>query len=164
MKLNPVPESARTHSQSHVGGGMRRPTVTVLLALVAVAGAGCGSSGGGSGGLTTVPEGSWAGIGIGLQVSRTTSVVTYGCGSGEIDGPLVLDSTGHFAVAGSTSPGSPIAVVNGPPAATFPTRYTGSTDGQTMQLTTMETLPSGVVTNSYTLTFGKQFNGPLCVR
>lgn len=138
------------------------------LLLIALVGVGCGSGSGGSNGLAAVPEGSWAGTGIGLQVSRSSSTVTYGCGSGEIDQPLVLDNNGHFDAMGSSSPGSPIAMINPPPAAKFPTRYTGSVNGQTMLLTTIETTQpgavNGVVTNNYTLTFGKQFNGPYCVR
>ena len=77
---------------------------------------------------------SWGGRGIALTLDAGGGRLEYDCAAGTIDGPLVPDAGGRFAVGGTHTPGlGGPARVDSPPAS-FSARYTGIVRGREMQL------------------------------
>lgn len=153
--------------------GALQTAVGTFLTLLALAGNGCGSDGNGmiptpvptvqpgantTGGATTgggaptiVPLGDWGGRGIKLTVTNTGGLVDYHCGAGTITQPMVLSSTGHFDVTGTTLNLYPVG--GRPP---FSTHYMGVVVGNTMTLMEATTDYDGSVSNqTFSLNYGQ---------
>jgi hypothetical protein len=86
-----------------------------------------------------------------LEVRDQEALLDFPCAQGSIPQPWTLDATGHFALTGTYTPesGAAPAAEAQPPV---PARYTGWTDGQTMQLT-VSLVDSGAKIGDYALTF-----------
>jgi hypothetical protein len=71
-----------------------------------------------------------------MTVTATGATVDFGCDSGTIDQPLVLDQSRRVSARGTYAfgQGGP-REPGGPPAVPHPARYDGATDGKTLQLT-----------------------------
>lgn len=78
--------------------------------------------------------GRWGGQHVGLEIGEASGRLDYDCAAGTIDGPLVADTAGRFAVTGTHTPGQggPDRIGYVPPS--YPARYTGSVRGNTMTL------------------------------
>jgi hypothetical protein len=71
----------------------------------------------------TIAGGEWGGTNVDLQVSDTGATVLFKCGAqGVLGGPLVLDSSAHFEVAGTYEPK---LIQTGPQPATYLGLVTG---------------------------------------
>ena len=104
---------------------MRLPPLLVLVA--------CAANPGGAGRLDRVPNGDWGGEHVRLTVADTGGKIEFDCAHGSLDGPLALDTEGHFDVKGNlTGEGGP--VMKDETANARPARYRGQTDGQSMSL------------------------------
>jgi hypothetical protein len=103
----------------------------------------------------TIPNGSWGGPHIQLNVQDGTATIEYDCANGSIDGPLKLDSRGRFSLSGKhfREHGGPIRIgeENKPVAA----RYTGRIDGNRMTLT-VTLVNSKAALATYQLTKGSE--------
>jgi hypothetical protein len=104
----------------------------------------------------TVPLGTWGGVDVVLTVTATGGTLQRVCASGAIPQPMTLDMSGHF-----DSPGTYVVSGPGPgPSVNHPARYTGTTDGNTMTLTILQTDDNQTV-GPFTLTLGQITNiGP----
>ena len=85
--------------------------------------------------LQRMQTGIWGAPHIRLEVSQNSASVEYDCANGTIKGPLTLDRRGRFNLSGTyvREHGGPIRdneSLNSQPA-----RYTGTMNGQTMNLT-----------------------------
>ena len=78
--------------------------------------------------------GSWGGAHVGLVLGPHGGSLEYDCASGEIAGPLAVDSEGRFANSGYHTPGQGGPVQEGYVPPRFPARYWGRIDGDTMTL------------------------------
>ena len=81
-----------------------------------------------------ISTGLWGGPHISMKVGAKSATIEYDCASGVIEGPLVVDASGHFNLHGThrSERGGPTRAdesSNGEPAT-----YTGSIDGNTMTL------------------------------
>jgi hypothetical protein len=87
---------------------------------------------------TTVPEGpvigSWGGEHVGLTLDGASGRLEYDCAAGTIAGPLIPARDGSFAATGTHTPGQggPDRIDYAPPS--YPARYTGTVDRETMTL------------------------------
>ena len=82
-----------------------------------------------------IPAGVWGGPHINIEVGEKSATIEYDCASGVINGPLLVDTNGHFDLRGThlRERGGPIRADDdrkGQPAT-----YTGSIQGNTMTLT-----------------------------
>jgi hypothetical protein len=110
----------------------------VLFGLCAWTAA-CGATG-----VDTVPEGSWGGEHVAVEVTTDGAVVNLDCAHGAITAPLRLDPDGGYSL-----PGYYVRDV-GPqtdPENRQPARYSGHSDGRTLTL-------------SFTLEDGSLADGP----
>lgn len=103
-------------------------------------------------GRDRVPEGSWGGEHIGLEVTTKGASVDYDCAHGAVDQPMTLDKNGRFDVKGTHIRERPGPVREGDETASRPARYEGRTDGRTMTLTVTLT-DTGERFGSYSLTY-----------
>jgi hypothetical protein len=104
---------------------------------------------------STVPSGTWGGDHVLMTVSAAGASAEFDCAHGTIDGPLALDSSQRFDVAGTfvQEHGGPIRVDE--TIAAVPARYSGTSRHGTMTLTI--TLTSGGQSlGPFELTFGQQ--------
>lgn len=100
--------------------------------------------------LQSVPEGEWAGEHVRLSVRSNGASIEFDCGHGTLDAPLKLDDKGRFDVKGSfVREGGP---VREGPEDKQPARYSGTSDGTTMDLTAA--LDAGGTIGSFRLTRG----------
>lgn len=85
--------------------------------------------------LKNIPDGSWGGPHISVQVANSSATIEYDCANGTIRGPLKVDSRGRFNLPGThvREHGGPIRSDENRTAR--PARYTGWTDGQRLTLT-----------------------------
>ena len=99
-------------------------------------------------------SGTWGGQHISIQVNGGSASIVYDCATGTIDGPLTLDSKGHFTWRGyyHREHGGPVRrdeKPNGQPAI-----YNGWIQGDTMTLT-VNLANSNESLGTYTLTRGR---------
>jgi hypothetical protein len=82
-----------------------------------------------------IATGMWGGPHIQIEVGEKSATIEYDCGSGVIEGPLVLDSHGNFKLRGVHRPerGGPVRADE--KSREQPATYTGSIKGNTMTLT-----------------------------
>jgi hypothetical protein len=85
--------------------------------------------------MQRIATGTWGGQHIVVKVGEKSATVEYDCATGVIDGPLVLDSKGHFKLHGThkMERGGPVRL--GDDARQVPATFTGSIKGHTMTLT-----------------------------
>jgi hypothetical protein len=85
--------------------------------------------------MNRIATGVWGGPHISIKVGSKSATIEYDCAKGVIDGPLVVDSDGHFNLRGTHTMerGGPIRADDNPKAQ--PANYTGSIKGTTMTLT-----------------------------
>lgn len=105
-----------------------KPVMMVLIVAVLVA---CAERGPAASRLDRVPTGDWGGPSVNLAVEDAGAHIEFDCAHGTLTGPLSLDAEGRFSVPGTffreggpERPGDPGA----------PVRYSGHTDGESMQL------------------------------
>ena len=82
-------------------------------------------------GSPTLPPGQWGGDQVGLVIGPDGSGrIEMSCASAEFDGPVSLDSGGHFLVAGRFRSGTGVAMIDPPPpvAANISGRLDGPDD------------------------------------
>jgi hypothetical protein len=116
--------------------------------LLAVA---CAGSPGGASRLDRVPNGEWGGEHVRLTVQDAGARIEFDCAHGSLDGPLTLDGSGRFDVAGSlVGEGGPVQKDEA--ANARPARYRGESDGQHMSLAV--TLEGGESAGTFSLTRG----------
>src|SRR5215204_758918 len=103
-------------------------TVLVLLALLASIAAGTQK-------MQHIARGQWGGQHINIEVGAKSATIEYDCASGVIEGPLVVDSNGHFNLRGihKMERGGPVRADEN--AKQYPATYSGSIKGNTMTLT-----------------------------
>ena len=80
-----------------------------------------------------VPAGEWGGEHVALSVGTTGGSIEFDCGHGSLDAPLKLDGQGRFDIKG-------VFVREGGPVREGPeerqgARYSGTSDGKTLELT-----------------------------
>ena len=82
-----------------------------------------------------IATGVWGGEHIRIEVGAKSATIEYDCATGVIDGPLVVDSNGHFNLRGThrMERGGPVRQDEQPNQ--HPATYTGSIKGDTMTLT-----------------------------
>lgn len=82
-----------------------------------------------------IPIGVWGGEHIRIEVGAKSATVEYDCATGVIEGPLVVDSDGHFNLRGThkMERGGPVRQDEEPEQ--HPATYTGSIKRNTMTLT-----------------------------
>lgn len=85
--------------------------------------------------MQRIATGVWGGPHISIKVRAKSATIEYDCASGVIDGPLVVDSNGHFNLRGhhNMERGGPLRSDDEPRQ--HPATYTGSIKGNTMTLT-----------------------------
>ena len=96
----------------------------------------CTSTGVGKGRkMQRVPEGTWGGLHLRMEVVDGSATIEYDCANGTIAGPLTIDRRGRFSLRGTHAQehGGPIR--NDEKPNSRPARYTGWTDGRKMTLT-----------------------------
>lgn len=102
----------------------------------------------------TIPNGTWGGDHIRIDVADGSATIDYDCANGTIEGPLNIKSNGKFDLRGvhNKEHGGPIR--SDEPANSHPARYEGWTDGKTMKLKVV--LPdSNEEIGTFTLVRGK---------
>ena len=85
--------------------------------------------------MRRIAQGAWGGEHISMKVEAKSATIEYDCASGVIDGPLIVDSNGHFNLRGThkMERGGPVRLNDEPKP--IPATYTGSINGNTMTLT-----------------------------
>ena len=79
--------------------------------------------------------GDWGGNHIRLHVTGNGAQIDYDCANGRIDGPLTLDSRGHFSWRGVHNQEHPGPTRADDPGTGQPVTYSGWVKGDTMNLT-----------------------------
>ena len=103
---------------------------------------------------TLIPQGTWGGVKIQLNVSGNGATASLCCASGAINGPLTVSSTGTFNLTGTyTSSNGPVPVGGFQPV---DVTYSGSINGTTMHLAISGT---SISPQTFTLTFGTNETG-----
>jgi hypothetical protein len=84
--------------------------------------------------MQRIATGVWGGEHISIKVGAKSATIEYDCAHGVINGPLVVDSNGHFNLRGmhSMERGGPVRADDNPKQ--HPATYTGSIKGNTMTL------------------------------
>ena len=82
-----------------------------------------------------IAQGVWGGEHISMKVGAKSATIEYDCANGVIDGPLVVDSNGHFNLRGThkMERGGPVRLGDEPKS--IPATYTGAINGNMMTLT-----------------------------
>jgi hypothetical protein len=85
--------------------------------------------------MNRIATGVWGGPHISIKVGAKSAAIEYDCAKGVIDGPLTVDSDGHFNLHGTHTMerGGPVRADENPKGQ--PASYTGSIKGNTMTLT-----------------------------
>ena len=104
--------------------------LTLLALLIAACGMGAPAA---ASRLQQVPSGEWGGEHVKLTVDERGGFIEFDCGHGSLDEPLRLDAAGRFDVKGTHARESGAARVDAQDPQ--PARYTGTSDGKTMELT-----------------------------
>ena len=102
----------------------------------------------------TIPNGTWGGAHIRIDVADGSATIDYDCANGTIEGPLNIKSDGKFDLRGvhNKEHGGPVR--SDETANSHPARYEGWTDGKTMKLKVV--LPdSNEEIGTFTLVHGK---------
>lgn len=104
---------------------------------------------------TAVPEGSWGGVHIGLEVADKSTAIEFDCAHGTISERLVLDSQGRFRARGTyvREHGGPVR--EGETPASHPASYSGNVRGKAMTLAVTLTDSSESI-GMFTLTQGNE--------
>lgn len=103
---------------------------------------------------TAVALGIWGGEHVRLLVTDRGGSLEYDCAHGKIDQPLVSDAAGRFDLRGTHTREHGGPVREDEVADTHPARYSGTTDGQTMNLT-VTLSDSGERVGTFKLTRGQ---------
>jgi len=82
-----------------------------------------------------VPQGAWGGTGIRVEVREGKAKIELDAAHGETDGPLILDASGAFDVAGTFARERPGPARAGAPEKGEPARFRGTLDGDILTLT-----------------------------
>ena len=82
-----------------------------------------------------VPLGVWGGTGIRIEVRQGDAKIEMDAAHGKTSGPLVLDGSGAFDVAGTFALERPGPTRAGDDAAGEPARFRGTLDGDTLTMT-----------------------------
>ena len=82
----------------------------------------------------TIPNGTWGGDHIRIDVVEGSATIEYDCANGTIKGPLNVNSDGRFHLRGihNKEHGGPVRADEEPNS--HPAQYEGWTDGKTMKL------------------------------
>ncbi len=85
--------------------------------------------------MKRIATGLWGGQHISMNVSAKSAAIEYDCASGEINGPLVIETDGSFSLHGThrMERGGPVRADEKPSGE--PATYTGTIKGNTMTLT-----------------------------
>ncbi len=106
-----------------------KPVMMVCTIVAALAA--CAADGPAANRLDRVPTGDWGGQSVNLAVEDAGAHIEFDCAHGTLTGPLSLDAEGRFSVPGTFfREGGPVRTDD--PGT--PVRYSGHTDGQSMQL------------------------------
>ena len=103
--------------------------------------------------MTRMPNGSWGGQHIRIEIANDSAEIDYDCAHGTIDGPLRVDSRGHFSLAGKHFRERPGPIREGEESNGQPAKYTGSIAGDKMTLT-VTLKNAGEALGTYTLVHG----------
>lgn len=98
--------------------------------------------------------GQWGGTHIGLMLGPDGGSIDYDCAAGRLDGPLIPDASGRFAVEGRHTPGTGGPEREGQVQPTYRARFTGAVRGETMSLTGR--VENGVLLGPFTLRRGAE--------
>jgi hypothetical protein len=101
-----------------------------------------------------IPAGRWGGQHINIEVSANSAEIEYDCAHGTVQGPLEIDGNGRFRLRGTHTLERGGPVRRDESANTHPALYTGSIEGETMNLTVTLTDTNDEV-GTYTLVKGK---------
>jgi hypothetical protein len=82
-----------------------------------------------------LPEGTWGGEHITLEVSEKGAEVELDCAHGQVAQPIALDKRGDFEVAGTFTPEHGGPVLRDEKVSDRPAHYAGHVEGGTMTLT-----------------------------
>jgi len=84
--------------------------------------------------MQRISTGLWGGQHININVGSKSATIEYDCASGEINGPLLVDSDGHFNLRGvhRRERGGPVRADE--KASEEPATFTGTIKGNTMTL------------------------------
>jgi len=99
-------------------------------------------------------SGSWGGMHIRIEVESGTATIDYDCANGTINGPLTIDSKGHFSWRGTHQREGPGPIRVDRQRDNQSVIYTGSVKGTTMTLT-VKLVGSNEPIGTYTLEQGK---------
>ncbi len=104
---------------------------------------------------TAVPEGSWGGVHIGMEVTDKNTAIEFDCAHGTISEQLALDREGRFRAKGTyvREHGGPIR--EGETPVSHPAIYSGNVHSKAMTLTVTLTDSSENV-GTFTLTQGSE--------
>ena len=97
--------------------------------------------------------GEWGGAHIGLSLTESGGRLEYDCASGTI-GQVVPDRSGHFAAAGTHTPGHGGPDIEGEVLPTHATRFSGTVHGDRMTL--VGRVENGVELGPFTLRRGAE--------
>lgn len=104
----------------------------------------------------SVATGTWGGEQIGMDVTAEGASLTFGCGSGSIEQPLLTDAKGQFSVPGTFTQG--MGVMPADPELwpkPQPVTYSGQVHGNTMDLQ-ITADANGEDLGSFTLKLGQE--------
>jgi hypothetical protein len=107
----------------------------LAVCLILFSGAAYSIAGGKPRKVQTIPNGTWGGPSIRIEINGSNATVEYDCANGTITGPLTMDRAGKFSLRGTHARehGGPVRIdeeSRGEPA-----RFSGWTDGKKMTLT-----------------------------
>lgn len=105
--------------------------------------------------MGSIRQGTWGGKGVVLEVSGSGASIEYDCGYGSISEPIVPDKNGHFEVKGTHVTERPGPVHVGQDDGERPAIYSGSVDGETLDLTVRLSETKKTI-GTYTLAYGKR--------
>ena len=101
-----------------------------------------------------VRSGSWGGQHISIDVGEKSATIEYDCANGAIEGPLTIDSKGHFSWRGTFNREHPGPIREDETGNTRAAIYSGSIKGDTMYLT-VRLADSKEEVATFTLTRGR---------
>jgi hypothetical protein len=132
---------------------VRGAVLAALLGLAATAGLAAGA-GPKSMPKAKMPEGTWGGEHISLEVGPASSRLDYDCAEGTIEGPITLDRRGRFEARGRHTKEGPGPQRVGGEGSGEAARYVGTVKGDVLEL--LVTLAgSGETVGKFVLTRGK---------
>jgi hypothetical protein len=108
---------------------------------------------------SSIPTGVWGGANARLTVGDRTATFQLACAHGTLNGPLDVDSSGHFDVAGVFVRDHGGPVIENETLPEEPARYVGTVRDGKMTLTASSSQPLG----TFTLVLGQQGNLVRCL-